>query len=45
MSKVTAAYHNAKRRDYEFGVGDKAMLSIQHFKPPEDKERRKILAA
>jgi hypothetical protein len=44
-NEATAAYQNAKRRDYEFGVGDKVMLSTKHFKPPEDKERRKKLAA
>jgi hypothetical protein len=40
-NKATAAYRNAKRRDYEFGVGDKVLLPTKHFKPPEDKERRK----
>jgi hypothetical protein len=45
MNKATAAYQNAKRRDFEFGVGDKVLLSTKHFKPPEDKERRKKLAA
>jgi hypothetical protein len=44
-NKATAAYQNAKRWDCEFGVGDKVLLSTKHFKPPEDKERRKMLAA
>jgi hypothetical protein len=44
-SKATAANQNAKRRDYEFGVGDKVLLSTKHFKPSEDKEGRKTLAA
>jgi hypothetical protein len=44
-NKATAAYQNAKRREYEFGAGDKVLLSTKHFKPPEDKERRKKLAA
>jgi hypothetical protein len=44
-NKATAAYQNAKRRDYEFGVGDKVLLSTKHFKPSEDKKRRKPLAA
>jgi hypothetical protein len=44
-NKATAAYQNAKRRDYEFGVGDKVLLSTKLFKPPEGKKRRKTFAA
>jgi hypothetical protein len=44
-NKATAAYQNAKRSDYEFGVGDKVLLSNKRFKPPEDNGRRKKLAA
>jgi Integrase zinc binding domain len=44
-NKATAEYQNAKRKDYEFGVGDKVLLSTRYLKPPEDKERRKKLAA
>jgi hypothetical protein len=33
------------RRDYEFGVGDKVLLSVKHFKPLDYKERRRKLAA
>jgi hypothetical protein len=44
-NKATAAYQNAKRGEYEFGVGYKVLLSTRYFKPPEDKERRKKLAA
>jgi hypothetical protein len=40
-NKATSAYQNAKRRDYELGVGDKVLLSTKRFKPAEDKERRK----
>jgi hypothetical protein len=32
-------------RDYEFGVGDKVLLLTKHFKPPQDKEGSKTLAA
>jgi hypothetical protein len=44
-NKATAEYQNAKRKDYESGVGDRALLSTRYFKPPEDNERRKKLAA
>jgi hypothetical protein len=30
-SKATVAYQNARRRDYEFGVGDKVLLSTKHI--------------
>jgi hypothetical protein len=33
------------KKDYDFGVGDKVLLSTKDFKPPEDKERRKKQAA
>jgi hypothetical protein len=44
-NKATAEYENAKRKYCEFGVGNKVLLSSRYFKPPEDKERRKKLAA
>jgi Chromo (CHRromatin Organisation MOdifier) domain len=44
-NKATAEYQNAKRKDYEFDVGDKVLQLTRYFKPPEDEERRKKLAA
>jgi hypothetical protein len=39
-NKARAEYQNAKMKDYEFGAGEKVVLSTRYFKPPEDKERR-----
>jgi hypothetical protein len=44
-NNATAEYQHATRKDYEFGVGDKELLSTRYLKPSEDNERRKILAA
>jgi hypothetical protein len=31
MNKAIATYQNAKRRDYEFGVGDKVLLLTKYL--------------
>jgi hypothetical protein len=39
--KATAEYQHAKSKDYEFGVGDKVLLSSRYFKPPEARKEGK----
>ena len=43
-NEAYAKYADEKRREKEFEVGDKVLLSTKFFKPPADKERRRKLA-